>query len=650
MLKKLALFLIPLLLIVVAHKANADPPRQVPLLFNYQGALTDDGGNPIPDGVSNVKFRIFDDTGLLLYEEVQDLEVAKGNVSAIIGNGVLPDGAPTGGIPVSALDPTASRYLEVEVVGQRPYERMEVVTAPYALWADTALKLPKGAITGEMIGEGVITKEHLNAELLKAVLPDAFPNGLPRTLLPTDTLYSADFDTFKTVMVGSSGAAKIGIVPDFIHSSSQNVQGVLKDIDLAVKKKQEEVNTLRDETVKRIEAVDIKNLDRDGSEAMTGTLWLKGTPNPDNTTSDPSIQVKGPGWDVDSSGRLSATSANITNNLTAGTLTSSGLLKADSGDITNKLTVWNGADITGWATIKTGDLDVTVGNITVGGTVDTVDVSVFKFSYDTHTSETNTAAHTFSNISAKIADAQIPDEITRDTELTAHAALTATHGVASEIVGTNNAQTLTSKILVAPKIVSGTNNYIDPNLGIVPSVSAGANEGIAIQGNVMVTGDIKMLDAGGKDSNLKVDGVDISAHNHSGPHQGGSLTFGSNYTDGDPENPTILLQRGEFWGWSMISDSWFPGYKCQAIVTGVLEIIQQEGMDRLCVQSIYLPSSSQGPQPWPGGWTLRCAAMGGGADMGPTSCAQMVNDDFWLDSHENHGCRAGYIVICIKSY
>lgn len=50
----------------------------------------------------------------------------------------------------------------------------------------------------------------------------------------------------------------------------------------------------------------------------------------------------------------------------------------------------------------------------------------------------------------KIPDSEIPSGITRDSELSAHASLTSTHGVSGNIVGTSDSQTLTNKNIVSP--------------------------------------------------------------------------------------------------------------------------------------------------------------------------------------------------------
>lgn len=212
--------------------------RQVPQLFNYQAALTDEGGNLLPDGIIEAKFEVLDASGEVVYAETQDVEVVKGNVSAMVGNGLdVTSGAPTGGVPLSALDPTEARFLRVTASGHSAYDPLEMVGVPYSMWSQMALAMPEGSITGAMIGKGVITKEHLDNELLESIYPD----GLPRSLMPSDAVYKEDFTKFSDTIQSSNGAASVGVATDFIYSGSRTVQGVLKDLDLAVKKRNEEV-------------------------------------------------------------------------------------------------------------------------------------------------------------------------------------------------------------------------------------------------------------------------------------------------------------------------------------------------------------------------------------------------------------------------
>ena len=341
--------------------------RQLPLLFNYQGALIDDGGNPLPDGATGLKFQVLNSAGTVLYEELQDLEVAKGQVSAIVGNGLAPSsGAPTGGISADIFDPTDTLYLQVTAAGQKPYDLMQIVTVPYALWADTALSLPDGAITSAMIGKGVVTKEHLDAELFAAI----FPNGIPKAMLPSDTVYTDDFQGFKNTIQSTYGASKVGVTTAFIYSGSQTVQGVLSDLDLAIKKRQEEVEFAKKDYGIKVGAEEAARKDADTAEANTRTV------------ADGVLQT------------------NI-NNEAATRVASDGSLQG---------------------------------------------------------------------------------------QITSHSNATSVHGVAGDVVGTASNQSLVNKVLVAPVIVGGVN--ANPAIGV--DLSTAANEGVVVDGDLKVTGNLDL--------------------------------------------------------------------------------------------------------------------------------------------------------------
>ncbi len=279
--------------------ASAESIRQVPLLFSYQGYIFDEGGNFYPDGATNLKFLILDSVGNILYEEDQDLEVIDGQVSAMVGNGIDPENeASTGGIPSNVFDPVDSRFLQVGVSGEEPSDPMEIVTVPYSLWSNVALGVVDGAITEDMLGEGIISKKHLSGDLLSQV----FPEGIPKTMLPTDTIYYDTFEGFRSVIMSDKGAANIGVDPNFNYSVSQSVQDVLGDLDASIKARENELigyrNTITSiagadnvgiesdfvysasQTVQKVlkdidtavQEREAGNLSRDGSEAMTGDL------------------------------------------------------------------------------------------------------------------------------------------------------------------------------------------------------------------------------------------------------------------------------------------------------------------------------------------------------------------------------------------
>ena len=186
----------------------------MPSVLFYESELFDDGGNPIPDGAAGISFRIRDGSGELLYEERQSADVVRGRVSALIGNGLLPSGAPTGGVPREALEPTSPRYLEVQVDGQPPTPMMEFASTPYALYSGVAHSVEDASIGIEALTKGAI--DDIAAAL--SASSDSSQEMIVR-------------EDLQTMYRDPSAAALIGVAPGLNTSKADNIQGVLSDYD-----------------------------------------------------------------------------------------------------------------------------------------------------------------------------------------------------------------------------------------------------------------------------------------------------------------------------------------------------------------------------------------------------------------------------------
>lgn len=212
-------------------------PAEVPNVMLFQSALSDDGGNPIADGPAHVLFRITDEAGAVLYEEHQELDVVRGQVSALVGNGLTVDGAPTGGVSPEILDPVSARYLTVELDGEEPFAPLEIASVPYALFANEALGAAEGAIDGEAIADGSIRFEDLSAELiarLGQVLADGGA-GAGEVLVRGD---------LSTMYRDPQAAISIGVAPRFSFSGANELQGVLQDLDRAIGRREERIGAV----------------------------------------------------------------------------------------------------------------------------------------------------------------------------------------------------------------------------------------------------------------------------------------------------------------------------------------------------------------------------------------------------------------------
>lgn len=204
----------------------------LPPLINFQSVLLDEGGNLLPTGATLVHFQILDENREVIYAESQTVDVMKGAVSALIGNGSDAKGLTTGGIPADIFASGAPRYLQIQVDTQTPEEPMTIVPVPYAQWSQSCASVAKAAVGLDQLAPDVVAK---------------------LTTVTAQTLGS------------TGGATQIGVEAKFINSGSSSVQGVLQDLDLSVKKRQEETTfltgKLNEEVTSRTNAVngEIKN-------------------------------------------------------------------------------------------------------------------------------------------------------------------------------------------------------------------------------------------------------------------------------------------------------------------------------------------------------------------------------------------------------
>lgn len=216
---------------------NAEP-TSVPHFLNYQSLLYDDGGNLLPDGQADVTFKVTDAAGSVLFEEHQTVDVVRGAVSALVGNGLDSGGAPMGGIPASVLSPDSGRYLEVTVDGYPPEAGLEIVSVPYSIYAEKALAVADEGVTGAMLAKKSITIDHLADGLISDLATQMGTAGLIAT--------RTDLTNLQTTYRSTTGASTIGVTSGLVYSGSNNLQGVLQDLDRAVQHRQAGIDAVQD--------------------------------------------------------------------------------------------------------------------------------------------------------------------------------------------------------------------------------------------------------------------------------------------------------------------------------------------------------------------------------------------------------------------
>ncbi len=194
----------------------------LPGVIGFHGVVTDDGGNPLPDGETAAWFRIVDAAGTVLYEEQQQVVARQGLVSALIGNGLTAEGAPTGGVPLEAISPGAARYLEVAVEGVPPTPLMEIASVPYASYAQLALGVSEGAIDSRALADKGIAFEDLAEGALTGIAAALTSSAVPSPFITEEAFAMPD------------AAAKIGVAPGLGSSDATELQGALSDLDGAI--------------------------------------------------------------------------------------------------------------------------------------------------------------------------------------------------------------------------------------------------------------------------------------------------------------------------------------------------------------------------------------------------------------------------------
>lgn len=134
---------------LLAASASA---QGVPTAITYQGKITDTAGQPMPDGSSAMRFRLFnaESGGSQLWDSgAMNVGVMGGVFSVVLG------AAPTPPVTSSVLS-SGSIWLEVTVGADAPLPRTRLSSAPFALRAAVAETVADNSITSAKIVDGAV--------------------------------------------------------------------------------------------------------------------------------------------------------------------------------------------------------------------------------------------------------------------------------------------------------------------------------------------------------------------------------------------------------------------------------------------------------------------------------------------------------------
>jgi hypothetical protein len=269
------LFVIVACAVPISVQAGNPDLGSAPPYLVYQSELYDDGGNPISDGEVDIVFRITDGQGGVLYEEQQTVEAIRGQVTALVGNGLDLNGVPTGGLSIDMLNPVGPRYLEVEVEGFSALEPMEMASVPYSLYTSMALDAADGAIDSRAIADGGVEFEDLSSGLI-----DQLANHLTGGAGAENIVLRQELDTLYR---DPSAASTIGVSPNFVYSGADDLQAVLQDLDRAILQRDERISAEAQARQQADNAEAAARADADAlkvsksGDTMTGDLIMQGS-------------------------------------------------------------------------------------------------------------------------------------------------------------------------------------------------------------------------------------------------------------------------------------------------------------------------------------------------------------------------------------
>ncbi len=198
------------MVVILTIILGTSPVFAVPGLINYQGKLTDSGGNPL-DGVFSMTFRLYDANsgGSSLWNETQSVSVTDGIYSIELGS-VSP-------FPAGLFD-NAALYLEIVIGGETLSPRQPLTSTAFAMKAADADTLDGRHASAFMNAGGDTMAGDLAVDGAVAVNDNLSVNG-------TSTLQAVTIGTQPTQSSNSTSPAESSVEANLFVHGPTTLQG-----------------------------------------------------------------------------------------------------------------------------------------------------------------------------------------------------------------------------------------------------------------------------------------------------------------------------------------------------------------------------------------------------------------------------------------
>jgi hypothetical protein len=191
----------------------------VPSLINYQGKLTDSGGNPL-NGTFTMTFLLYQVStgGSHIWSEPQTVMVTDGIYSVQLGT--------TNPLDVSYFS-NDSLYLEVVVGDETLSPRQRLTSTAFAMKAALAEAVADGAVTEVMIADGAVEMEKIaNSAITGAKIA---PDQLTSVHITTNAVGGEELadDAVASAEIVDGAIAAIDLAEGYVNETGDTMTGLL---------------------------------------------------------------------------------------------------------------------------------------------------------------------------------------------------------------------------------------------------------------------------------------------------------------------------------------------------------------------------------------------------------------------------------------